>query len=218
MKRVTVRRGKTHVITGPMYSGKTSYVFEVLKTNLFGRKKVLMIKYSKDTRYNGNGKRNWAKSHDGFGMPAILVESFIAGEDPIELLDNPDVIGIDEGQFMDGIADFCERCNSCGIDVYVACLMTDYNLVHWPNTQSLTRRYGVYKQMYAVCIRCGDDEATCSKRVDIEPTTSTMVASECIGGDELYISTCFPCHSLEVTEEMKKKRQEIIQSIKTWHL
>lgn len=76
-----------------MFSGKTTELIRRLKRYTFAQYRCLMIKYLKDTRYSEES----VATHDGQSLPAASC-TLLSQTKP--MLDNFDVIGIDEGQFV----------------------------------------------------------------------------------------------------------------------
>ena len=57
-----------NLITGCMFSGKTSALINVAKINKLLGKKVLMINFNEDTRYSDSNK---VTSHDNVSIDAV---------------------------------------------------------------------------------------------------------------------------------------------------
>ncbi|KAF2559481.1 hypothetical protein F2Q68_00018101 [Brassica cretica] len=57
--------GAIHVITGPMFSGKSTSLLRRIKTEISVGRSVAMVKSSKDTRY----AKDSVVTHDGIGFP-----------------------------------------------------------------------------------------------------------------------------------------------------
>ena len=201
-----MNRGSTKIITGPMYSGKTSRVFAEIKKNIICGKRAVLIKHGLDNRYDTRG--NLTKSHDGVQMNAIAAENLY--EDPPGLSENVQVIGIDEGQFFEGILEFCERWNAKGVDIYIACLISDFEKKMWPLVNALICAYGIHEFMYAICISCKTTEAACTAHVGTQVPTETI----CIGADEKFVPTCNTCHTQEITPEMRTLRIKNVENFK----
>jgi thymidine kinase len=199
------KRGSTYLHSGCMFSGKTSSLFNLAEKELYaGLFSVVFIKFSKDCR---SGRANLLKSHNGLENNAIAVENL--KEDPKELPNRSDiVIFIDEGQFLEGIVDFCKRQNDKGIDIYISLLLTDRNKKIWPLTLALLEEFGKITQHYAVCVICGDKEATCSR--DILQNNTNEKDIVVIGGEERYIATCNYCFTVEIPYERLVHRNEVI--------
>lgn len=79
-----------------MFSGKTTELIRRLKRYTFAQYRCLIIKYLKDTRYSAES----VATHDGQSLPAFSCTHLSQAN---SILDNYDVIGIDEGQFVSQI-------------------------------------------------------------------------------------------------------------------
>ena len=108
---------ETELILGPMFSGKTSKLFDRLKKYLVSDRKVILFSHGADNRY-AIGKRQLASSHDGIIMQAVKTKVL----DSVDIPEDVTVIGIDEGQFFEGLGDFCVKQNKLGRTVIVAAL------------------------------------------------------------------------------------------------
>jgi thymidine kinase len=200
------QRGSTYLESGCMFSGKTTSLFQRAEKELYGGlTKIVFLKYSKDCR---SGRANLLKSHNGMENYAIPVENLL--KDPEQLLQDDNlIIFIDEGQFLEGIVDFCKRWNTKGVNIYISLLLTDRNKKIWPNTLALLEEFGKITQHYAVCVVCGDKEATCSR--DIFQDQKEIVV---IGGDERYVATCNNCFTVEIPPGRLEYRNEVIEKSK----
>ena len=88
-----------HLITGCMFSGKTSALISVAKMNKLLNKSVIIINYENDTRYSENNK---VMTHSGTSFDCIPCAKdllFMLQEDSLIL--KAQVICINEGQFCD---------------------------------------------------------------------------------------------------------------------
>ncbi|MFC1697827.1 thymidine kinase [Nanoarchaeota archaeon] len=115
--------GYLEVITGPMFSGKTTELINKIQKYEAAGKRTSLFKYKKDKRYD----ENKLSTHDQKQVPAypiLLSEELIRGRGQRY---DTEVIGIDEAQFLDSkIIDFCEEQVSDGVIVIVTCLNLDY--------------------------------------------------------------------------------------------
>jgi nicotinamide riboside kinase len=84
------------VILGPMFSGKSTELVRRLKRFQVARHDCLVIKYSKDKRYDAEK----LATHDKQLFPAVAAEKLY---DIREQVEEHSVIGIDEGQFVSRI-------------------------------------------------------------------------------------------------------------------
>lgn len=85
--------GKIIVIIGPMFSGKSTKLIELINRYVYKKKKVLMLKFNLDTRYTEN---DVLVTHDKREYPALPVSEI---GPMMESIQDYEVIGIDEGQF-----------------------------------------------------------------------------------------------------------------------
>lgn len=140
-----------------------------------GKKKCIVLNYYKDNRY----ETDCVSTHDLItwkACPCISLKSVVI--DPCI-----DVIGIDEGQFFDDIADFCEKMANTGKIVIVAAL--DGTFERKPFGCILTIAEDVIK-LSAVCSYCTKDAAF-THRIGAETEI------ELIGGSDKYAAVCRSC-------------------------
>jgi thymidine kinase len=171
------------LILGPMYSEKTSELFSKMRRAKHAKQRVKVYKYVRDVRSSVGSTVGLACTHDGVTMEAEPIESFEGVGVP-----NVDVIGIDEGQFLNGIADFAQKCAWAGIHVYIAALNGDYLMKPWENIQSLIPISENIIKHFAVCSFCGQDAAF-TKKIDGREGSDR----EDIGGTEKYAAACREC-------------------------
>merc|ERR1712004_277782 len=86
------KMGQIQLILGPMFSGKSTELIRRLKRLQIANYHCLIVKYSKDTRYDQES----IATHDRQTLKAVSVAKL---NDLKVNLDDFDVIGIDEGQF-----------------------------------------------------------------------------------------------------------------------
>lgn len=169
------------LITGGMWSGKTSELFRRLGLARVAGQETRLYKYSGDTRYVG--RANLASSHDQLHKEAVPVNSL--KDCTIE----PNmVIGIDEGQFIDGLVDFCERAANQNCTVIVSALNSDFNRNSFPRIAALYPKCEHVETLHAICFDC-KGRASFTKRISLSETSSV----EDIGGDDKYRAVCRNC-------------------------
>jgi len=188
-----------HLVMGPMFSGKTRAIMEEARKAVLGMKTVSVIKHARDTRYD---RVDLAASHDGMRMRALAVDSLV--EDPVGF-QRTDVIVIDEGQFMRGLAGFCERHSLAGATVYVAALNSDAQRAGWPEVLALVPRATTVRSLTATCALCYRD-AECSRAIGDRGAVG-------IGGAESYIATCAACFERPITLDVLERRQSVIDQV-----
>ena len=152
--------------------------------------KTILYKYGKDTRYDDD--MSIASSHDGIKVKnAVPVYSFAN----IEVPTGVDVIGIDEGQFIDDIERFAMEASSLGIHVIIAALDADYQMKGFERIVGLIPKAEQVAKLHAICTTC-KGEAAFTKRIDTDNNSR-----EVIGGADKYVATCRQCFSVP----LKKK-------------
>ncbi|KAH0851045.1 hypothetical protein HID58_095025, partial [Brassica napus] len=177
--------GAIHVITGPMFSGKSTSLLRRIKTEISVGRSVAMVKSSKDTRY----AKDSVVTHDGIGFPCWALPDLMSfperfGQDAYDKLD---VIGIDEAQFFGDLYEFC--CKVADVDgktvVVAVRLDGDY----------LRRRFGAIldiipiadsvTKLTARCEVCGQKVSSLSKDSAKRDTRTAL-----IGGADVYMPVC----------------------------
>lgn len=192
-----------HLKIGVMYSGKTRAVMEEIIKSTIALQSAVLIRHSKDTRYAH--KRPLAVSHDGQSMSCIVAHDLSV--DPPELPSDIQVVAIDEGQFFEGLADFCIRMISKGVTIHVAALNSNFKLEMWPNVVKLIPIATTITMYRGVCILCQKD-ATCSRRIT-KDTQETL-----IGADDTYVATCYPCFDKPIGQEILQARSAALERAK----
>jgi len=173
--------GFLHVITGPMFSGKTTELIRCAKQYQSIKKKILAINYSKDTRYDTIAN---IFSHD-----KQKFESNLALEELEDLIDNPlvaesDVIVIDEIQFFKNsfqiIQHLVENLNKT---VIVSGLDGDYLQKPFGDICKLAAFADKFTRLNAICSYSPDyPDASFTRRI----ANSDKI--EFIGSDDSYIA------------------------------
>ena len=177
--------GQINLITGPMFSGKTTTLIKTLQKKQDNGNQILCIKYNEDIREN-EGKFT-LQSHDKLLFPAIsasnnLVDTLRSKNICVE---DYDVIGIDEGQFYDDILIIAEYCANIGKTVYITTLSGTFSRSTFnPPLISICDNV---KILTATCSECGAPAAF-SKR--IVPSTELIV----VGGISTYLPVCRKCY------------------------
>ena len=140
--------GWVEVIAGCMFSGKTERLIRRLRRANVGPQTVISIKPAIDNRFNDPG----LASHDGSVRPAVHVNTV----DEIRALAAvADVVGIDEAQFLEGLADVVHDLANQGKRVIIAGLDMDYRGVPFGPIPELLAIAERVDKLYAVCMVCG---------------------------------------------------------------
>ncbi|KAG9394174.1 Thymidine kinase [Carpediemonas membranifera] len=183
--------GSITLVFGPMFSGKTTELMRLCDRQQLAGRKVLVIKYSKDTRYTANDE---ISTHVGHTLSAIPTDKLFSVSDAA--LD-AEVIGIDEGQFFPDIVQFADDMANAGKHVIVAALDGTFRRDPFPSRViDLLPRAEHVTKLSAVCHICGRN-APFSRRI----TADTDV--EVIGGADMYVAVCRRCFHADVAESFK---------------
>jgi thymidine kinase len=178
-------RGTIELILGCMFSGKTTYLLHRLNKYRIANKKVLLIKYSLDNRYS----KDKIVTHDKF---SISVDTYCTDKllDMKLSLDEFDVVGIDEGQFFQGIDSFSEIHALMGKTVIISALDGDYTRKQFPSIVNLIPISDKIKKFNAVCEFCFDIASFTLRKIESKE-------SILIGGKESYSPCCRRCWILK---------------------
>lgn len=187
---LTGRMPTVTLISGPMFSGKTSETIRQIRRHRLSGKKCFLIHYMKDVRYVEDDEP-CIVTHDHIKIKAHSVDK----DGLMKLLDDPpegfmeaDVVGIDEGQFFNNLNEFCNYlANHMGKDVIVSALTYTYDQKTFPEIRDFVCDDRVY--LKAVCHLCKKDGAPFTKR------TSHDTDEEVIGGGDMYIALCRECYN-----------------------
>ena len=199
-----MKKGLRILITGPMFSGKSAELFRRLKKHAQVGNTVWLISHIIDDRYT---KKQMASSHDGETMLCSKVNSL--EQDPRDIPEDVSVIGIDECQFFDGLASFCNRWTEKGVTIIAAGLHTTFEGKMWPNVVELLPQLDDIVYCHAICIICGSEMASRSKAIQKMPENGVLV-----GADESYTATCSTCFDKDVTKDHLQKRANNVKTIK----
>lgn len=172
--------GRIEVVCGCMYSGKTEELLRRMRRAVIAKQNVLLIKPSLDNRFS----ETEVVSHSDFRMPAINMHpdtDVIA--DLWEKHDRPQVVGVDEAQFLDlGHLDI-EILADRGVRVIVAGLDMDYRGRPFLSPSLLAVAEEV-KKLTAICHQCGAPTATRTQRLSDEEEVVVL------GGAGKYEARC----------------------------
>ena len=173
--------GKIELILGPMFSGKSTRLIELMRKYVYKAKKTIMVKFYADQRYT---EKSEVVTHDLIKYDSInckiLRESF-------DTFKNYDVIGIDEGQFFADLVEVCEELALMGKIVLIAALNGDFRMEPFPVIQRIIAKADKIKLLKAYCFNCHKD-AKFSLR--IVQSNETVL----IGAGEAYKPACRECH------------------------
>jgi len=176
--------GQIQLILGPMFSGKSTELMRRIKRYQVATRKCLAVKYAKDKRYSDCD----LAAHDGQTIAAIQAEEL---QTLLNVADDFDVIGIDEGQFFPDVVEFADELANRGKTVVIAALDGDFKRKNFNRILELVPLAEHVVKLNAVCMVCAGDAAF-TKRISKDDRI------EVIGGSEMYMATCRECHAKPV--------------------
>lgn len=173
--------GKIEVITGPMFSGKTTELLRRLERHYYAKKTYYAVKPERDSR-----KQNTS---------ITTIRGTIAMDfEPVAMLTGipkgADIVVLDEAQFFgEEVVSFCQYAKDKGMAVLISGLDMDYNRKPFGYMPQLMAIADSVTKLTAVCA-CGQD-AVYTKKVGGDRTRQVEV------GDQCYIPCCADCYTKE---------------------
>jgi thymidine kinase len=178
-----IMSGRLEVITGPMFSGKSTELLRRLRLAQIARKRTAAFKHAADTRFDSDHitthaeQSSWAMA---VSTPREILESWHGR--------GAAVVGVDEAQFFEpDLVDVVEKLVGAGKRVIVAGLNQDsFGQPFGPMPELLARADELFLAQ-AVCMACG------------EPATRTFrkpgaaLAQVLVGADQEYEARCRAC-------------------------
>lgn len=174
--------GEIDLITGPMFSGKSTELLRRLRRYSIASKKCCLLKYEEDLRYSSDS----VCTHDNDEYVADMSATLIG--DVMDSLKEFDVVAIDEGQFFKDIVPSCDSLANEGKIVIVAMLNSTFQRKPFESTIGIDAIAESTTKLKAVCVFCHKDAAFTKRRVE---DTEEIV----IGGSDKYVATCRTCHA-----------------------
>lgn len=196
--------GFIHVITGPMYSGKTTALMARIKREVIAGKRAMIFKPDIDDRYSTES----IMSHDGEEIHANSIRCKMnKGKEPRavskqilkEMHPSVDIVGIDEGQFFDqNLVEVCESLANKGVQVVVSGVDMDYRCQPFEPMASLMAVAEFVDKIPAVCFVCGAPATKIQRFHNDHPSLwyePTIIVGSNIEGDSFqYEARCRKCY------------------------
>jgi thymidine kinase len=173
------KRGKIILITGPMWSGKTSEMIRQIRRARYAGYTTQVFKYAGDVRYT---RDDLVVSHDGIQESALPIKS----AQSIEV--TGDAIFFEEGQFIDDLVEVADLLADQGYRVCISALSSDYRREPFPTISQLEAKADKSIKLTAICHGCKRSAAFTKRIVDFNGV-------ELIGGDESYQASCRECYN-----------------------
>ena len=173
------------VVCGPMFSGKSSYIYTIVNRFASIGVETLVIKPSNDTRYSDKPE---VVTHDGVKF-GCLSTSHTLMSIPNAVTEKPKVIIIEEAQFFDDLVLFV-RClvENFGKNVVVVGLDGDSNRKPFGQVLDCIPLADKVTRLTAMCAGCADGTPALfsyrKKKID------SQIA---VGGADMYSPLCRKC-------------------------
>ncbi|ALW88365.1 thymidine kinase [Deinococcus arenae] len=193
--------GHLEVIVGPMFSGKSEELIRRVTRAVIARQRVLVFKPALDDRYHESA----VASHAGRTVHATPVRGAadiraqLSGEGTLlhaqgEVL--PDVVGIDEVQFLDdAIIPLALELADAGVRVILAGLDQDFRAEPFGFMPELLARAESVEKLTAICTVCGAPATRSQRLIGGQPARfdDPVVL---VGAQESYEARCRVHHVL----------------------
>jgi thymidine kinase len=173
--------GWIEVIVGSMFSGKSEELIRRLRRARIARQKVQVFKPKIDDRYSVVE----IVSHSDMRHDSIAVAN--AEELLTAIEDGTEVIGIDEGQFLDeGLVKAANELANRGIRVIIAGLDQDYTGKPFEPMPQLLSVAEFITKTHAICVKCGEMASYSQRTVDSDSRVE-------VGASDKYEARCRRC-------------------------
>lgn len=182
-------KGYLELILGPMFSGKTTRLIQTYKTYTFIGKKVCVVNYIDDNRYD----ETLLSTHDKIMIPCVQTR-YLRDECLVDRVSGSDVILINEGQFFQDLYEWVmEMVEIKHKIVYVYGLDGDFLRNKFGRILDLIPYCDKVEKLTSLCSACRDGtQAIFSHRISAEE-------SQIVIGSDNYIPLCRSCYSIKMT-------------------
>lgn len=192
----SVNAGWVEVITGVMFSGKSSELIRRVERAVIAKQEVLVFKPSIDNRYSDTE----VAAHNGITIEAQIVDDVGGIKEKIKnhkQTKNLDVVAIDEGQFFSKqLIELADHLAEEGYRVIIAGLDTDFAGRGFEPIPELMARAEYVTKLQAVCVKCSNPATRTQRLINGEPASidDPVVV---VGADETYEARCRRCHEIK---------------------
>ena len=173
------------VVCGPMFSGKSSYIYSIVKRYSSIGTEVLVIKPSLDSRYSDFPE---VVTHDGVKVDCIVCPQTLMNI-PFELTKKPTLIIVEEAQFFIDLVVFVKSMvDYQNKHMVIVGLDGDYNRKPFGQLLECIPLADKVTKLTSLCSKCADGTpALFSYR------KKNVAEQVCVGGKDEYIPLCRKC-------------------------
>ena len=178
--------GRIEMITGPMFSGKTTELMRRLRRLSYAKIEFLLFKPKKDARYS----LDQVASHDGDKINSIVIDS--AKEIMLHLKENKKVkvIAIDEVMFFDRfIIKVVDFLSENGYRVIMTGLDKNFKGEAYGPMKELICVADSVVKLTAICSVCGEDATMTQRMINDKPAAYNDKVLM-VGSTECYEARC----------------------------
>lgn len=196
------------LIIGPMFSGKTTKLCDLIDRVMYIDQKCIMIKYIKDNRYSEEDVICTHKKIYKIEHPEKLKIFAVDKLCDIVIPDDVNHIGIDEGQFYPDLYILVTKWLYQRKHIYIAALNGDFmNKPFKPISDTLSLATNIIF-LKSICMFCKSKD---TKPVDAVYTVRTIQEKkiELIGSDNIYKASCLDCM---IKYKLNQENLELSQS------
>ena len=188
--------GYLHVLTGPMFSGKTSALLRLLFNEAAVGLDVLYINHERDNRSTGHYSthnplyREKLSERSNVSFISVKELSSLAGG-----IKKYDVIGIDEAQFFPDLKDVISWVDKYGKKVIVAGLDGDFRREKFGSVVDLIPTADKIEKLTAYCQICASKTPKIIKLAIFTLRTAATNDVILVGGSDDYKPVCRTCYN-----------------------
>lgn len=183
-----INKGYIHLIIGPMFSGKSTYLINIIRRFKSIDEKILVIKHAYDQRYNSG--KNQLSSHDEIKEDCISCNRLDEITTNIDRYkpnyDKASIVVIEEAHFFDDLLDFTKKASDIDNKYVIICgLNGDYLRRPFGNILNIMSLANKIEKLHAYCGICRDmTPADYTLRLNNKPELIL------VGDRESYVPVC----------------------------
>lgn len=147
------RDGYIHLIIGPMFSGKSTHLINIIRRFKSIDESVLVIKHSYDKRYNSG--ENQISSHDE--VKEECISCYKLNDLDKNYYNKASIIVIEEAQFFEDLLEFTSHAADNDKKYVIVCgLNGDYKRKPFGNILNIMSIANKIEKLHAYCSICRD--------------------------------------------------------------